>query len=186
MKKCPVCQKNQLGQVLLENELPAYECSECGGLWISSQEYLAWNGSQPNSLSQEVKLEGDLPFPVMDNRKATLCPDCGRILRRFKLWPDIEFHLDRCGGCNGVWFDKNEWQALSYHNLNHQVNLFFTDVWQQRLKNEEMRRRFEKMYLEKFGAEDYQKIKEIRHWLEKHPHGGGLMAYLTDRDPYKG
>ncbi len=64
--------------------------------------------------------------------------------------------------------------------------MFFTDVWQQRLKNEEMRRRFEKMYLEKFGDEDYRKIKEIRDWLENHPQGGGLLTYLTDRDPYKG
>ena len=64
--------------------------------------------------------------------------------------------------------------------------MFFTDVWQQKLRNEEMRRRFKKMYLDKFGAEDYQKIKEIRAWLEEHPLCGNLLAYLTDKDPYKG
>ncbi len=64
--------------------------------------------------------------------------------------------------------------------------MFFSDVWQEQLRNEEMKRRFEKMYLEKFGAADYQKIKEIRAWLEGHPQGGQLLAYLTDKDPYRG
>lgn len=127
-----------------------------------------------------------MPFPVLDNRVAILCPDCGRFLRRFKIWPDIEFNLDRCGGCNGVWFDKHEWQTLKYYKLHHQVNMFFTDIWQQKLRNEEMKRHFEKMYREKFGVEDYQKIKAIRTWLEEHPSGGSLLAYLTDKDPYRG
>jgi hypothetical protein len=42
------------------------------------------------------------------------------------------------------------------------------------------------MYLGKFGAADYERIQEIRAWLQTHPNGGGLLAYLTDRDPYRG
>lgn len=185
MKKCPVCKEN-LQSGLLETGLPAHECGNCGGIWISANEYLTWAKSEQGISVEEIEIDGEIPFPIVDNRKAILCPDCGRFLRRFKIWPDIEFHLDRCGGCNGVWFDKNEWQALKSQHLHHKVNMFFTDVWQQKLHNEEMRRRFEKMYTDKFGAEDYQKIKSIRNWLDEHPHGGGLLAYLTDKDPYHG
>ena len=55
-----------------------------------------------------------------------LCPESGRILARYKILPDTEFYLDRCGHCNGIWFDKNEWDALVEHNLHDNVNEFFT------------------------------------------------------------
>src|SRR5512137_2824484 len=101
MKKCPVCEV-QLNRILLEQNLPAYSCTSCDGIWISSNEYLAWLGPQSRSTVEKSDIEGDIPLPVVDNRKALLCPDCGRFLRRFKIWPDIEFNLDRCGGCNGI------------------------------------------------------------------------------------
>jgi len=185
MKKCPVCAV-KLNRILLEQNLPAYSCTSCDGIWISSNEYLSWLTPQRGMAIEGIDLDGDIPLPVVDHRKALLCPDCGHILRRFKIWPAIEFHLDRCGGCNGIWFDRNEWQVLKAKDLHHNVPVFFTDVWQEKLRNEEMKRRFEKMYREKFGAEDYQRIKEIRAWLAAHPQGGRLLAYLTDKDPYRG
>jgi Zn-finger nucleic acid-binding protein len=183
MKKCPVCQA-KLNRILLEQNLPAFSCTSCEGIWISSNEYLSWLA--PQGPTTEINdISEDNPLPVVDNRQALLCPDCGRFLRRFKIWPDIEFQLDRCGGCNGIWFDRNEWQTLKIKNMHHNISLFFTDEWQEKLRNEEMKRRFVKMYQEKFGP-DYQKIKEIRAWLSEHPQGGQLLAYLTDKDPYRG
>ena len=185
MKMCPVCHV-ALSQMLLEKKLPAYRCPRCEGIWIASNEYLAWLRSQPASMVDDIMIDDVLPLPVVDNRQAILCPECGHFLRRFKIWPDITFHVERCGGCNGIWFDRNEWDVLKHHNLHSSVTGFFTDAWQQKLRHEEMRRRFEKMYRQKFGVEDYHKIKELRSWVSNHPQGGGLLAYLTDPDPYKG
>ena len=42
------------------------------------------------------------------------------------------------------------------------------------------------MYLDRFGPEDYRKVREIRTWLHSHPRGNSLLAYLSDRDPYQG
>ncbi len=184
MKKCPVCQID-LNQSILEAGLPAYECGQGHGLWISANEYQSWLRNQPPTASPETP-GVETPTPAFDTTKAILCPDCGRILRRYKIWPEIEFYLDRCGACNGIWFDQNEWQALKARRLHDKVNLFFTEPWQRQLRNEEMRRQFEKMYLDRFGAEDYAEIKRIRAWLKGHRHGPGLLAYLTDKDPYKG
>ncbi len=188
MKKCPVC-KIELKHVLLEQNLPAYSCSDCEGFWIASDEYFSWLSPQDAGLSVDqidVEQGEPAPLPVADSKKALLCPDCGHILRRFRVWPDIAFHLDRCGGCNGIWFDRNEWQMLKLKNLHHAAHVFFTDAWQEKRRGEEMRRRLASMYQEKFGTEDYQKIQEIRKWLEAHPHGSQLLAYLTDSDPYQG
>jgi Zn-finger nucleic acid-binding protein len=184
IRKCPVCKETELSRSFLETGLPAYECGQCDGIWVSANEYLAWQRTQAATSTEEVSL--DTPLPISDTRVAILCPDCDHILRRYKISPDLEFHLNRCGHCNGVWFDQNEWQMLKSRNLHHQVNTFFTEPWQRKLREEEMRRRFEKMYREKFGAEDYARIKEIRAWLVEHSQGMSLLAYLTDQDPYRG
>src|SRR5262245_47838343 len=132
MKKCPVC-KTLLTTESLEAGLPTYVCNQCHGLWISSNEYLAWLRTQPPAPPELPA--GDTPLPAFDTTKAILCPDCHHLLRRYKVWPDIEFYLDRCGHCNGVWFDQNEWQVLKARQLHDKVNMFFTEPWQRKLRN---------------------------------------------------
>ncbi|MEJ2200378.1 MAG: hypothetical protein P8X63_05115 [Desulfuromonadaceae bacterium] len=85
---------------------------------MSSNEYLSWLPPQQVRAGEAVEIDGDIPLPVIDNRKTLLCP--------------------------------------------------------------------EEEYRNKFGLEDYGKIKEIRAWLGEHPQGGRLLAYLMDKDPYCG
>lgn len=187
IKTCPLC-KTPLRQTVLAENLPAYSCPTCEGIWISADEFLVWRAPHPFVLPEALDIEQafDLPYPIADNKQALFCPDCGRFLRRFEIWPNVAFHLDRCSTCTGIWFDQNEWHTLQVQNLHYHLNLFFSPVWQAKLKEEEMRQRFVKMYLETFGEADYEKIKVLRAWLAEHPQGNRLMAYLTDRDPYKG
>ena len=42
------------------------------------------------------------------------------------------------------------------------------------------------LYQEKFGDKDYETIKRIRGWLDKHPKRSSLLAYLLDDSPYSG
>ena len=186
MKSCPIC-SIQLNRTLLDSNLPAYSCSNCHGIWISANEYFSWLAPEMSVQNNEIDFarDFDTPYPVSDNNQAITCPDCGRFLRRFQIWPNNKFHLDRCSSCNGIWFDRNEWQTLQAQNLHKQLNIFFTEAWQEKLRSEEMKKRFEKMYLDLFGSEDYEKIKAIRGWLSDHPNGNRLIAYLTDREPYK-
>ena len=184
MRKCPVCKTAELSQQFLEDGLPAYQCHNCSGLWISADEYVSWVKTQSHQPVDEIDIH--TPMPKSDAKRALICPECGHILHGYKIWPDIDFQLDRCENCNGVWFDRDEWAALKAHGLHDQVNLFFTEPWQHKLRPEETRRRFERMYLDRFGPEDYAEIKRIRAWLKQHPHGANLLAYLTDEDPYKG
>ena len=187
MNLCPVC-SIQLNRTLLDSNLPAFYCSQCECIWVSANEYLSWltpNSSIPIE-NIDLTRNFDTPFPISDNNKALICPDCGRIMRRFKIWPNHDFYLDRCSNCNGIWFDKNEWQTLQTQNFHNQLNIFFTHAWQENLRSKEMHQRFDSMYLDVFGAEDYQKIKDIRLWLADNPNGNRLLAYLSDKEPYKG
>lgn len=183
MNKCPVCKKATLKQVFLESELPTRQCGDCGGIWISANDYLVWLKTLENEPQQEPVINTQIP--QTDSQVATICPDCGRFLRRYRIWPHVEFHLDRCETCNGIWFDRHEWDAVKGMNLHHQVNAFFTRVWQDKLKEKEVRDRLEQMYVERFGVEDYGRVQEIRHWLQNHPKGHYLLAFLTDKEPYR-
>ncbi|MBU0492829.1 MAG: zf-TFIIB domain-containing protein [Chloroflexi bacterium] len=179
--KCPVCQKDYFSKHELEAGLPAYKCKECEGIWVSAAQYWKWletRSDVPEIADAEVQL------PVEQEGPARLCPETGHFLRRYKVWPDIEFYLDRCGNCTGVWFDAGEWEALRSRDLHDQVHLFFSDVWQRQLREDQTRLRMTNLYREKFGEEDYARIQEIRAWLEGHAQGRALLAYLTDRDPY--
>jgi hypothetical protein len=43
----------------------------------------------------------------------------------------------------------------------------------------------EAIYLLKFGAQDYEKIQQVRAWLQEHPQRNMLLAFLQAEDPYK-
>ncbi len=182
--KCPVCRSHSLERHTLATGLPAYRCQTCQGIWISSSEYWTWLKARPEDISSSFEIP-DVVMPIEDVAQVKQCPECGHILRRYKVWPNIKFYLDRCGTCGSVWFDNGEWDYLKAQEKHDQVHIFFTEVWQDKIRAEEMRQRMDAMYLEKFGAEDYERIKEIRAWLWQHPKQAMLMAFLEDRNPYQ-
>lgn len=177
---CPVCESSPLIPKKLEDHLSANVCLICNGEWIEAGDYWAWLEAHGNPSPQ---LETDSPLPIEMDAKARLCPEDGRFLRRFQIFPNAGFYLERCSTCLGVWFDANEWQALKARELHDEVHLLFSKLWQEALLAKEARARFENMYAERFG-EDYGRIQEIRQWLDRHPNADALIAYLTDPDPY--
>jgi Zn-finger nucleic acid-binding protein len=181
--KCPVCKEVLIYHAVLESRPSVHRCPKCEGLWISSDDYLRWLGIRRSGLPARTEEDGSLP--TVDTTQVKLCPGCGHFLHRYRVSPSISFHLDHCGNCNGVWFDRNEWDVLVNLNLHDKVNQFFTEPWQTRLRDEETRKRLEALYLEKFGADDYARVKDIRNWLMQNPHRAMLLAYLQSDDPYR-
>lgn len=179
---CPACQGTLSFHTLLESQLPAYQCSQCEGIWISSNEYLRWLSTQ--TLLPE-KDDGAVNLPTWDTPQSKVCPECRHFLLRYRVLPDVKFYLDRCGHCNGVWFDKNEWEVLVARNMHDKVNQFFTKPWQIKIREEETHAKLDAFYLEKFGAKDYARVKEVWDWLIDNPHRSMLLAYLQSSEPYK-
>jgi Zn-finger nucleic acid-binding protein len=181
---CPVCKHSLSQHSLLESNLPAYQCENCGGIWISAQEYMRWLKQQKTVLP-ERPTEDVVNIPTWDTPQLKICPTCKHFLIRYRVLPNVQFYLDRCGNCNGVWLDKNEWEVLVEHNLHDKVNQFFTQPWQTKVREEETHAMLDKMYQEKFKPEDYAKLKEVRVWLKDHPQRSMLLAYLQADNPYK-
>ncbi len=183
--KCPVCKLDTLGIILLQDDLPANSCSQCGGIWIPSNDYLAWQHAKAADLA-EKPADNPKPFdPTWETKELKLCPDCGHIMARYKTFPDVDYYLDRCRNCNGIWFDKNEWDAIAERNLHGKLNEFFTHPWQDKLHQQEAANRMEEIYLSKFGEADFENIKKVREWLKGHPYSNMLLAFLQADDPYK-
>ena len=185
MTICPMCKQAQLKLSHHEDQPPVSECHACGGAWLRANEYARWLQTQtPGKYRLERAEDAVQRNPVMESNKAAVCPDCGHFLRKYRVASNIHFHLDRCGNCNGVWLDRNEWQVLKSVDLQDEINQVFTQPWQKQIEDEISAQKFEKIYQERFGSEDYQKVREIRNWLEEHPNRNALIAYLLDKDPY--
>lgn len=186
---CPVCKTNKLEERTNESGLKVYSCSECKGIWVRFDDYLTWKSKEENDHLFETDAsttnDSNEYMPEYDSKKVNLCPDCGRILIKYRVSNDIIFNVDHCGCCNGVWLDKNEWTVLVNNKLHKKINDFFTTPWQNRLKEEMTKSRFTELYKNKFGAENYNKLKELREWINSSEHKNEIIAYLTDEDPYK-
>ncbi|WP_010243538.1 TFIIB-type zinc ribbon-containing protein [Acetivibrio cellulolyticus] len=189
--KCPVCRTISLDEKTNESGLKVYSCSECKGIWVRFDDYVNWKSKEENEhlfeagVSNVAGNEANDYMPEYDSKKANLCPDCGRILIKYRVSSDIIFNVDHCGCCNGVWLDKNEWAVLVENKLHKKMNDFFTAPWQNRLKEEMTKSRFAELYKKKFGEESYNKLKEIKEWMNESELKNEMLAYLTDDDPYK-
>ena len=96
----------------------------------------------------------------------------------------LDFTVDHCEGCKGIWLDRNEWEALKKRHLHDDLNSIFTSFWQTGAQREIRKKKLEEIYISRFGTEDYAEIKRIRWWLDTKTNKEELIAFLTDRDPF--
>lgn len=182
---CPICKERTLEAYELAEKLKAYKCFSCEGYWIRHEDYWKWHKSS-NPIKERPGTEvRDANLPAFDCKQAKICPDCGRILIKYRVDNRLDFYLDHCGHCSGVWFDKNEWENLKINNLHNNIYSFFTKPWQKKLRDEAARDNLKDKYIKKFGRWEYERLKEIRDWIYKSECKNEMLAYLLDEDPYK-
>jgi Zn-finger nucleic acid-binding protein len=179
---CPVCKKALLTQTSLEAELPAYECKQCRGNWISAREYWRWLERHSPTLPEKATDVADVE--AADTVQVKVCPDCRQTMLRYLVGHGTGIGLDQCGGCGGIWFDRGEWDLLKSRNLHDEVHGVFTAPWQSAVRREASRARLETIHRQRLGA-DYEEIKRIRSWIDGHSARDQIIAFLTDPDPYQ-
>ena len=175
--KCPICKTEELTLTSLDDALTARHCDVCGGNWIPSFEYWKWRDAHKENLPSKDP-EPNAPNPSTGVLAAKLCPECNRILVKYKVGHGVAFSLDLCGNCGGIWFDKDEWEALRSRNLHDDVHMIFTATWQSRVRSEDARREAERLYRSKFGAEGFEEVRRMKEWIEDHPRKHEILAYL--------
>jgi Zn-finger nucleic acid-binding protein len=200
--KCPVCKEVSLKSIYLESSLPAFTCESCRGHWVTSYDYWVWLERHPSFPLQKsiIEMEGHLEkisetekdrvekekieeVVVGDRPEAKLCPECQHIMLRYRIGHGLSYSLDQCGNCNSLWFDKNKWQGLRQRNLHHLLHLIASAPWQMQLRRDETRDILDAIYAERFRT-DYEKIKQIKEWLDQHPEKEWILDYFNNTDPY--
>lgn len=181
--QCPVCKTTSCSAVDLEENLEACTCQHCGGHWLSHANYVKWlehRGDSPHD-----KPFSDVELDVDDVTEAKLCPECKRILLKYRVGHGLDFFVDHCLGCGGIWLDKNEWEVLQAKDLHDEIHKMFSTAWQNRVRGDRMIETLDQVYANRFGADTYERAKETREWLQNHPQKQALLAFLSDDDPYK-
>lgn len=178
---CPICSYTTLKETETTDGLKIFNCEKCGGNYLKYQDYNSWLKSYDSNC---LAKEGNTVKPEFDSKQAKLCPECGRILIKYKIDKDTDFFIDYCKSCGSVWFDKDEFEFIKNKGLHNKIHLFFTGNWQQNIKDSEKKDFLFKKYTEKLGESDHKKIQEIKSWIDNHEKKKDLIAYLLDDDPY--
>ena len=174
--KCPVCRQSEFPVIDIGEGLMARRCSECGGTWIPSANYHAWRqGSQALTDQSDTSVE----LEIVESQAPKLCPETGHILVPYRVGHGASFALDHCGECNGVWCDRNEWEALKSRNLHGRLHHIFTAPWQRQIREEEHRAATDRLYSRLFGEENYAELRRIRDLIAEHPNKHAILAFLS-------
>lgn len=177
--KCPACSRPLRPQTL-ERGLRAQHCFACGGNWISVKAYRSWwlhhqvNLPEKAAIELVQELPAEPPYPLH-------CPECDYLMSRARVGHGIQFTLDRCRNCGGIWLDGREWEALRRRNLHDDLHLIFSAEWQSELSAEEEKLREERELEEELG-DDYARLLEVRSWLDQHPKRSLLFQLLGVED----
>ena len=180
--KCPSCKTDTLQPCFIESSFRAHTCSACQGNWILIEDFVTWSERNNADLANTT----DTPYELEDSKSALLCPLTGSIMLKYRISADTDHKLDYSPRVGGVWLDKGEWEYLKEQGIASKVNSVFSDHWQKQIRVNDTKATFEALYEKKFGEEDYQKVKELRGWLEASPNKAELRAYLLANDPYGG
>lgn len=182
---CPCCQTSPLKRSRLDEFLSVHACEACEGQWISSYDYWHWLEweTDDEQIQSHTVFELSDRLEMVDNTRATFCPECHHLMRRAKVGHGLEFYLDRCSHCGGIWFDKGEWAILKACNIHNKVHLVFSEPWQSKIRQAEFNRVLEETYRSALGDTDYTQALEIRTWLEQHPHRDYILSLLNQLSP---
>ena len=183
--QCPVCKDKRMEASQLADGLPAHTCTGCAGHYIRGEQYQKWIVAHRENLPEKNPDES-AHLPVADSGPGKLCPECGAFLIGHIVGHDVDFRIDRCGRCGGIWLDANEWETLVARNLHDDVHFIFSKVWQAHAKQAERSESYRSMVFQvldgqltaKIGPADLARLKETKAWLDAHPHSADLYAFL--------
>lgn len=179
LTRCPACAQPSLRPAEAEPLLPSRRCADCSGQFIRGEQYYRWLDHPDRS--PQTALQAEAPGDVIDTPWAKICPECGKLMRRYRIGNGLAFVIDRCSACAGIWFDANEWDALRRQGLHDRVHFVFSDAWRMRLLRDELDRIARRRVEAKIGSQNFAELQRVTEWIEQHPHREEVIGYLMTR-----
>jgi len=175
----PVDATSRLVSETLSEGLVVLCCPKSGGIWVRPSAYWRWlEGHEGPPTAMPTEAGEDVP--AQDSGPGKRCPEDGHFLIRHRVGHGLDFHLDRCGGCGGVWLDRGEWDALREKGFHEKLHFIFNSTWQARVREQERRDARAAMLEEKLGESDYRELKRMADWVLSSPKRHEMMAFLRE------
>ena len=175
IQTCPACGVRTLERAELQPLLPCFRCPRCAGQWIRGEHYFRWL-EHPDRKHTDVN--PNVVGEPHDSKRAMICPECGKLLSRYRVGHGVSFSIDRCAGCGGIWLDANEWETLQQHHLEDRIHMIFSTAWQGQILREEQQKAFEQRLVSRIGDEHFAELKRVVAWVDTHPHRAEIAAFL--------
>lgn len=173
---CPSCGSNELKIKNPEKDLSVLECQKCFGYWLSAPNYWQWKEKQEAVLPE---VEGESTIDAEDSTSVKVCPECMKIMPKYRIGHGSVNKIERCNTCAGIWFDKNEWELLVSKNLHDEIHKIFSQPWQDKVIKEEAEKRYESLVKQKIGEELFTNVKEFKALITEHREKSIILAYLN-------
>jgi len=173
--KCSCSAHSPMQAVALAEALLAVNCTDCGGMVMSMEDWRAWKAADP---AREPHAIDDEVIEVFDAASVRHCPECDRLMQRLRVSAGPDFRIDRCIACQNLWFDQGEWRALVSRGLANRLDELLSDGWQRRLQTEEVREVRLAALRRRYGNDCIDELDRIRVWLDTQPHRDELLALL--------
>ncbi|MEZ4527879.1 MAG: zf-TFIIB domain-containing protein [Desulfobacterales bacterium] len=158
-------------------------CARCGGMWMMPEEIEAClkSGFKTVHSPEEGK--------VTEDHATGLCPNGHGIMTRAKVDLEPPFFLEKCPHCNGIWFDKGEWNRLAETDMISHLFDFWSNSWKKEQQEIKTRKRLEDMQKERFGIQLHEQILQLAGKANNHPKqaeirfllGGAFSEWLKSR-----
>ena len=178
--QCPKCHNPELKELELAEGLISHHCDQCGGDWLSWEDYQAWQSAQekPSTINVALKLKTDFK-PSETDSKAALSPEARRYMSRIKIPTSPPFYLERCPESLGFWFDRQEWQAIEELGLHLSLEHLFTSEWQQKVREQQHSVSERQALIQKLGNELAEEVFTLGEKLADSENGDFAVAYLA-------
>lgn len=177
--KCPVCETVELSEREHGHHLNSQFCDACHGHWISGEALQSWR----SSLSTKVASgKPHVPPYLVQSGRLLFCPHDGNILLKYRFGVSHDFYFDRCPECNGVWFDRHEWEIMRSRGLSIELSRILSEEWlaETVIHTEltEVVHRRENILQSLLNQEQYSEISRLRDWLDIHPNRRDVLSVL--------
>jgi Zn-finger nucleic acid-binding protein len=171
---CPKCRTIRLKSP--SSGTPVLRCYACHGMWVTLEEAQAL--ATGGTLLDPVSL---LPQKASGDAIAGVCPKGHGILIRARVELEESFYLERCGQCQGLWFDAGDWAKLASSHLIHHLKDLWDPDWQRRMREERAEERHRSRLRELLGPELFRRLDAVMKDLERHPRRTDAAAYIMHR-----
>ncbi|NOX69502.1 MAG: hypothetical protein GXP15_09975 [Gammaproteobacteria bacterium] len=182
MTTCPKCPDADLQHTLIAGNLTAHSCTRCTGLLISLVAYRRWREIHHRSAADGEAVDVNCEIP--DTRNAITCSRCRTVMIKYRISAQSDRRIDYCASCEDIWLDGGEWELIESLVGSRHLAGIVTRPWQRRIRLETVDA-LRSDRLASFFGKDFEKIRDLKEWLDEHSAREEILAYLQRREDKK-